>query len=156
MLNFIRLSAVIAAVVATVAAETHTINFINNCGFGTPSIFLNGITLPPTGADFTSNGPIIDAVAYLQDGSCNPDGDNCAVVVTTLQNPTLTGNGSCTEILLLPPHTFEVPIGFSYSNGCDGEGEQCNVADCPISFGPTPGQCLTCDADNVDIIISFC
>ncbi|KAJ7108148.1 hypothetical protein C8R44DRAFT_884914 [Mycena epipterygia] len=74
----------IATVVDSVRAETHTIHFINNCGFGTPTLVQGSNVLSTGGTnlnfgnartcieydphlDFTTNG-LIDAIAYLQTG----------------------------------------------------------------------------------------
>ncbi|KLO16735.1 hypothetical protein SCHPADRAFT_822626, partial [Schizopora paradoxa] len=114
-----------AAAVAIVAAETHLIEFVNNCGFGTPMLVQNGSVLS-TGAAVTVNGPLIDAIASLfVQGACGDNGEGCGIVQTTLQNPTTPGTGSCTEVVLIPPHTFVTAIGFGYFNGCDGAGMDC-------------------------------
>ncbi|KAF5327514.1 hypothetical protein D9619_005154 [Psilocybe cf. subviscida] len=84
-------------------AETHTVRLVNNCGFGTPTL-VKGSSVLSTGAEVTSSGPLINAIAYLQTGGCGTfNGAGCTVVETTLRNPTSTGNGSFTEISLISP-----------------------------------------------------
>ncbi|KAI5115886.1 hypothetical protein M0805_001980 [Coniferiporia weirii] len=80
MLSII-LSTVILAV-AGARAESYTISFLNDCGFGTPTLVQNGIVLS-TGEAVTVNGPTT-AIAYLQTGSCGLNGEGCTVVEITL------------------------------------------------------------------------
>jgi len=156
MLDFTLTAAAVFAAVVAVSAETHTVHFTNNCGFGTPTLVQNGPILS-TGADFTSNGPLISAIAFLQTGGCGLNGEGCSILETTLMNPTTPGSGSCTEVLLTPPFEFTVTIGFAYFNGCDSAGFDCTSADCSFPF-QMPGQPLEvcCQADNVDLAITFC
>jgi len=157
MLSFARIVSLVAAVVV-VSAETHTIEFTNNCGFGTPTLVQNGNILS-TGMTITVNGPIISAIAYLQTGSCGLNGEGCTIVNITLQNPTTSpGSGSCTAIVLDSVHNFSVTTGFGYFNGCDGEGQDCTNPNCPAAF-PSPIQPvepICCQANNVDLAITFC
>ncbi|KAH7912368.1 glycopeptide [Hygrophoropsis aurantiaca] len=140
----------------SVHAETHTITFTNNCGYGTPTLVQNGNILS-TGSPCTSNGPIVSAIAYLQTGACGLNGENCTTVEITLVNPTTTGSGSSTDVTLNPPHEFSVPTGFGYYNGCDGSGFDCTYADCSGAFvDPTDGVVVSCQVDNVDLTITFC
>ncbi|KLO16733.1 hypothetical protein SCHPADRAFT_198248 [Schizopora paradoxa] len=159
MLHFTRFLAMIATGVASVTAESHTIHFTNLCGFGTPIIAQNGIILS-TGADFTTNGPFIDGMAYLQTGGCGLNGEGCTIVETTLRNPTtLGGNGSCTEIV--QTSTDFLSIEFSYfinNSGCITiTGGNC-PANCSTGLVPFPSQteCVTCDLDNVNLAINLC
>ncbi|KAG5352145.1 hypothetical protein C0989_003562 [Termitomyces sp. Mn162] len=118
----------LAAVAIAVKAEQHTVHFENKCGFGTPTL-IQGPNVLSTGADFTSNGPLISAIAYLQTGACGFNGESCTLVETTLvnPNPSKPGSGSSTDISLIPPHAFSVASGFSYFNGCNGAGADCRV-----------------------------
>ncbi|PIL32328.1 hypothetical protein GSI_05574 [Ganoderma sinense ZZ0214-1] len=150
--------ATIVGLILSVRGETHTIHFVNQCGFGTPTLVSDGVILP-TGADVTVNGPI-NAVAYLQTGSCSLNGENCTTVDISLANanPSDPGSGSSVAIDLFPPHSYSAPTGFGYYNGCDGTGEDCTNPNCglpgvPPSGGPTP---IVCTTDNVNIAITFC
>ncbi|KAH7912369.1 glycopeptide [Hygrophoropsis aurantiaca] len=139
-----------------VHAETHTITFTNNCGYGTPTLVQNGNILS-TGGPYTSNGPFESAIAYLQTGNCGLNGEECTMVETTLVNPTTPGSGSATDVTLIPPHVFSVTSGFGYYNGCDGTGYDCTSASCSGAFtDPTNGLIVSCEADNVDLAITFC
>ncbi|KAH7903687.1 glycopeptide [Hygrophoropsis aurantiaca] len=147
---------IISAVLHGVHAESHTITFTNDCGFGTPTLVENGNILS-TGGAYTSDGPIVSAVAYLQTGACGLNGENCTVVETTLANPTTSGSGSATDISFVTPHEFSSVVGFAYYNGCDGEGSGCDGPTCSGAFtNSTNGTVVTCEADNVDLAITFC
>ncbi|KAE9394817.1 glycopeptide [Gymnopus androsaceus JB14] len=148
---------ILASLVAFVAAETHTITFTNNCGRGTPTLVSQDGAILSTGGAFTADGPIIGAIAYLQTGGCGLNGDSCTAVETTLQNPTSPGAGSATDITLIPDHAFSVTSGFGYFDGCDGTGLDCTSASCPGAFtDPTNGDIVSCEADNVNLAITFC
>ncbi|KAJ3846323.1 hypothetical protein EV368DRAFT_89215 [Lentinula lateritia] len=114
MISFSKFTtAIVAAFIIEVQAqETHTVVFTNLCGTGVPTLKVNGATLS-TGGSFTSNGPLISAIAiaYLDVG-CGADGEGCTMVETTLVNPTTPGSGSSTDITLIPPHSFSVTTGF--------------------------------------------
>ncbi|KAI5115216.1 hypothetical protein M0805_008812 [Coniferiporia weirii] len=150
------LSTVFLAVVS-VHAESHTVLFINNCGFGTPTL-IQGTNVLSTGDAFTIDGPLIAAIAYLQTGSCGFDGENCTLVETTLQNPVSPGVASGTDISLIPPHAFSVASGFGYYSGCDGFGADCTNADCAAAFHNPgdPQPQVVCEADNINLAITFC
>jgi len=140
-----------------VKAETHTVHFTNNCGFGTPTL-IQGPNVLSTGADFVSNGPLTAAIAYLQTGNCGFNGEGCTLIETTLINPTSPGSGSSSDISLIPPHAFSVTSGFGYFNGCDGTGADCTSATCTTAF-TSPDQTdkqVACQVDNVDLAITFC
>ncbi|EKM58954.1 uncharacterized protein PHACADRAFT_249086 [Phanerochaete carnosa HHB-10118-sp] len=146
-----------AIVFAGVNAESHTVTFVNNCGFGTPLLKANGQTLS-TGGSVTFGGSLISAIAFLQTGSCGDNGEGCTLIETTLVNPTSPGSGSSTDISLIPPHSFSVTSGFGYFDGCDGAGADCTDANCPDAFH-TSGQTgvqVACQSDNVNLAITFC
>ncbi|KAJ3935003.1 MAG: hypothetical protein NXY57DRAFT_972851 [Lentinula lateritia] len=118
----------IAAVLVTGAlAETHTVVFTyfeakqcNIVNWVEPS--------PPTVS------PLIAGIAYLDVGEklerfqrllatyrinagCGADGQGCAMVKTTLVNPTTPGSGPSTDITLTPPpppHSFSVTTDFGW------------------------------------------
>ncbi|CAK5270758.1 unnamed protein product [Mycena citricolor] len=137
--------------------ESHTVSFVNKCGFGTPTL-IQGPNVLSSGAPFTSNGPLVAAIAYLQTGACGFNGDGCTMVETTLVNPTSPGAGSSTDLTLIAPHSFSVTTGFGYYNGCDGAGADCTGPDCPTAFKvSTDNQVqVQCEANNVNLAITFC
>ncbi|CAK5270791.1 unnamed protein product, partial [Mycena citricolor] len=128
MFGFLASLAIMAAAVTTVSAEQHTINLVNNCGFGTPTLILNG-GIVSTGGSWTHGGPINGAIAYLQTGGCGFNGENCLMVETTL-----AGGFSSTDLTLIPPHAFSVTTGFGYWGGCDGAGADCTGPSCGTAF----------------------
>ncbi|THU92367.1 glycopeptide [Dendrothele bispora CBS 962.96] len=148
---------VVAMTVLGANAESHTINFTNNCGRGTPQLVQNGNILS-SGQPFTSNGPFTAGIAYLQTGGCGLNGDNCMTVEMTLQNPTSPGSGSSTDLSLIPPLAFNVPIRFEYANGCDGQGQTCGDANCNTAFHvPTDNQVqVACQSNDVNLNVIFC
>ncbi|KAF7330596.1 Glycopeptide [Mycena sanguinolenta] len=140
--------AVIAVAAGKALAETHTITFANNCGFGTPTLISQNGAVLSTGGAYTANAPIIGAIAYLQTGNCGFNGDNCIIVETTLKNPdpTKPGSGSSTDLSLIPPHAFQITTGFR------------PVLTCPTAFF-TPNDTwvqVPCQADNANLVITFC
>ncbi|KAF5345750.1 hypothetical protein D9758_011896 [Tetrapyrgos nigripes] len=147
----------LVALAASVSAETHTVHFDNRCGFGTPTLIQGGRVLS-TGGDFTSNGPLTAAIAYLQTGSCGFNGEGCTMVETTLVNPTCAGCGSSTDITLIAPHSFSVTTGFGYFNGCDGVGQDCRSGSCVEAFHQPSDTFVqrACQSNNVNLAITFC
>ncbi|GJE97618.1 glycopeptide [Phanerochaete sordida] len=161
--------------VAAAAAEHHTVHFVNQCGLGTPILQQNGQTLS-TGADYTSNGSLSNAVAFLQIGGCGPIGQGCITVEMTLENPTSTA-----DIALIPPYAlstsylsfatadaaaalqsfaFMTPIAFEFTGARrTGSGASCTVPECsgPGIEGSNPNDLpIVCDGKNVGITITFC
>ncbi|KZT07547.1 uncharacterized protein LAESUDRAFT_773016 [Laetiporus sulphureus 93-53] len=134
-------------------AETHTVTFTNRCGYGTPYLRAENGAVLSTGGAYTSNGPLIGAIAYLQTGNCGNNGEGCTLVETTLEN-----GRSSTDISLVYPHEFHVTSGFGYYGGCDGAGADCKSADCGTAFhhsGDTWVQ-VGCSANNENLAITFC
>ncbi|KAI0087986.1 glycopeptide [Irpex rosettiformis] len=131
-------------------AETHTITFDNQCGRGTPTLIVDGKVVS-TGAPYTSTGTI-SGIAYLQTGECLFNGENCSLLEMTLTNPAsgCIGCGSSADISLIAPHKFNVVSGYSFYNGCDGQGHTCASATCKDAFfQPNDNQVQTgCQADN--------
>jgi len=158
MLNPAHIITAIFTAVVVINAESHTIHFTNNCGFGTPTLVQNGVILS-TGGDFVSNGPFSSADAYLQTGSCGLNGEGCTLIETTLINPTSPGTGSLSDISLIPPHTFSVASGFEYFGAplCNGVGADCTNVNCDTAFRfPVEDRAIACQADNVNLNITFC
>ncbi|KAF8887699.1 glycopeptide [Mucidula mucida] len=146
------------SVVALVAGESHTVHFDNRCGYGTPKLISQSGSVLSTGGDYTSNGPLIGAIAYLQTGNCGFNGDSCTLIETTLRNPPSPGAGSSTDISLIAPHSFSVTSGFGYYNGCDGTGADCNNANCNTAFHNSNDNWVqvACQTNDVDLVITFC
>ncbi|KAF9476658.1 hypothetical protein BDN70DRAFT_882125 [Pholiota conissans] len=143
MISFI--SVVVLAITAVIGARaSHTISFINNCGFGTPTL-LQGNTVLSTGGAFTSNGwP--SAIAFLQTGSCGINGEDCTFVDIT---PTNSGSGVSVNISVPPPPlSARGSVKFAFTNGCSGT-ETCTGTKCAT----TP---VECDAPNANLAITFC
>ncbi|KAF9035568.1 Glp-like protein [Panaeolus papilionaceus] len=152
------LAATLSLAVTAVNAERHTVHFTNNCGFGTPTLIQSGRVLS-TGADYTVNGPLFAAIAYLQTGSCGFNGEGCTLVELTLTNPVNgPGSGSSADISLIPPLAFSVTSGFGYYNGCDGTGTDCTSASCTTAFH-NPWETwvqVACQANDVNLAVTFC
>ncbi|KAF7351781.1 Glycopeptide [Mycena sanguinolenta] len=150
--------AVIAVAAGKALAETHTVTFANNCGFGTPTLIGQGGAVLSTGGAYTSNGPLIGAIAYLQTGGCGFNGEGCTLVETTLVNPTSPGSGSSTDLSLIPPHAFSVTTGFGYVGACSPAGADCNNANCNTAFHQPSDTFVqvACQQDNADLVITFC
>ncbi|KDQ57604.1 hypothetical protein JAAARDRAFT_94357, partial [Jaapia argillacea MUCL 33604] len=151
------LLAIVFGLSCQVHAETHTVRFDNRCGFGTPTL-IQGATILSTGEDYTSNGPLSSAIAYVPLCECLYNGENCLLLETTLGNPTCAGCGSSTDLSLIPPHAFSVTTGFSYFGGCDGVGATCDNPSCSTAFfQPNDNQVqVACQTDNVNLLITFC
>ncbi|EIN12106.1 hypothetical protein PUNSTDRAFT_50771 [Punctularia strigosozonata HHB-11173 SS5] len=156
-ITLVALTTILITGVSLVNAETHTIRFDNQCGHGTPILLQNGNILSK-GEDYTHTGSFSSAIAYLQTGDCEYNGENCTLMELTLGNPTCAGCGSSADLSLIPPHAFSVTTSFSYFNGCDGTGATCSSSTCDTAFFvPDDNQVqVACQADNVDILISFC
>ncbi|KAJ7144482.1 glycopeptide [Mycena epipterygia] len=152
MLAFLASIVTLAIAVGNVRAETHTVQFTDLCGSGTPTLIQAGEVLS-TGA-FINNGPLLGAIAYLQTGACGVNGEGCTLIEATLTN----AGFSSADLSLIPPHTFSIGSGFSYFNGCDGLGADCTNADCPTARHNSADSCaaLACDSENVNLAITFC
>ncbi|KAN0138407.1 hypothetical protein V8E53_003870 [Lactarius tabidus] len=152
------LSLLIAVIAGTSLsrAESHTIRFVNKCGEGTPQLVIGGKILS-YGEDWTSNGPQA-GIAYLQTGECLLNGEKCTLLEFNLINPTCAGCGSSVDISLIPPHALNVPIAFSYVDGCNGQGATCTTPDCRTAFHlSTDNQVqVACQVENVGLLITFC
>ncbi|KAF9650944.1 glycopeptide [Thelephora ganbajun] len=153
-----RIFAVLAFVVAYVTAERHIVSFHNRCGHGTPTLVSQRGKILSTGAPYVSNGPLLGAIAYLQTGKCNLNGEHCTLVETTLTNPQCPGCGSSTDISLIPPHAFSVTTGFGYYHGCNGIGANCNNPSCITAFrAPEDNHVqVSCQENDVNLAVTFC
>ncbi|KAH7332966.1 glycopeptide [Rhizoctonia solani] len=155
------ISAFITALVTVdTQAEKHTVTFKNHCGRGTPKLIREGKVLHNGGGSYTHNGPLIAAIAYLQNGECLLNGEKYTTLETTLKNPDSPGAGSSTDVSLIPPHKFNVAVGFRYANGCDGVGNRCGSASCCPKGAfckPDDYECQRqCQVKNVDLVVTFC
>ncbi|CAL1707121.1 unnamed protein product [Somion occarium] len=142
---------------STVYAEKHTVRFQNHCGHGTPTLIQGAETLS-TGQDYTSEGVLSSAIAYLQTGDCGFNGENCAIVEMTLGNSHCIGCGSSVDISLIPSHALNVETSFSFFGGCDGSGATCATKDCKTAFFvPDDNQVqVSCQSNDVGLLITFC
>ncbi|VDC03309.1 unnamed protein product [Peniophora sp. CBMAI 1063] len=156
--SFIRMhsllsTAVIFSLGVVANAESHTVTFINNCGFGTPTLSVQG-SVVSTGSDYTSNGQIEGGTAYLDYDTCSTNGGNCTGVELTLSNGI-----SAADVTLVSPYAFSVASCMSFYNGCDGTGFACTEADCPGAFlTPTDSSAttITCQSTDVNLAVTFC
>ncbi|KAL1696283.1 hypothetical protein GGG16DRAFT_108389 [Schizophyllum commune] len=141
-------------------AESHTVKFDNQCGYGTPTLIQGGNTLSLNDANqYTSNGQFAAAIAYLQTGDCKYNGEGCMTTEITLVNPSSAGSGSSVDLSLIPPLAFNVPTTFSYYGGCDGDGKTCDSDSCGVNafFISTDYQAqVQCQEDDVNLLITFC
>ncbi|KAL1759506.1 hypothetical protein FB107DRAFT_246330 [Schizophyllum commune] len=141
-------------------AESHTIKFDNQCGYGTPTLIQGGNTLSLNDAnEYTSDGQFAAAIAYLQTGDCKYNGEGCMTTEITLVNPSSAGSGSSVDLSLIPPLAFNVPTTFSYYGGCDGDGKTCDSDNCGVNafFISTDYQAqVQCQEDDVNLLITFC
>ncbi|KAG7448577.1 uncharacterized protein BT62DRAFT_918166 [Guyanagaster necrorhizus] len=157
--QIISLAAVVFVYTTLAHAESHTVKFVNKCGYGTPTLSQNFKTLS-TGGDYTASGAFEAAIAWLNTDACGFQGSGCTLVELTLKNPTSAGAGSSADISLISPHTFSVAAAFSYFNGCDGQGKSCSSANCASTsaFHVTTdyGAQVQCEADNVGLTVTFC
>lgn len=138
-------------------AESHTVHFVNNCGFGTPML-IQGANVLSTGQDYTSQGPLSSAIAYLQhDNVCSFNGEHCSLLEMTMVNPTVPGGGSSADISLIPPHAFNVPVAFEFPQ-CSGTKVVCSDANCPTAFFHPDDTWVqrACQENNAGITITFC
>ncbi|KAJ6525206.1 glycopeptide [Mycena capillaripes] len=130
---------------------THTVHFTNNCGFGTPTLIQGGRVLSTSG-DYTQNGALLGAIAYLQTGGCGFNGEGCTLVELSLNN-----GFSSADISLIPPSVHTPQRKFVYYNGCDGAGTDCKEPNCPEAFehpGETDKQ-VGCSAPNCNIAVTM-
>ncbi|KAJ3552592.1 hypothetical protein NM688_g4073 [Phlebia brevispora] len=144
------------AALSAVKAESHTVTFNNQCGYGTPTLIING-QIVSTGPPYTANEPI-NGISYLQTGPCGFNGENCPLVEINLADPTAPGAGSVVDISLISPHAYTVETSFAFYNGCDGVGHDCNSSSCYYAFRtPTDYWAQAyCETDEVDLVIEFC
>ncbi|KIY53119.1 hypothetical protein FISHEDRAFT_69258 [Fistulina hepatica ATCC 64428] len=142
-----------------VAAESHTIKFDNQCGYGYPVLIRGGDVYNLTDNAYTADGTFSSAIAYLQyDDMCNFNGENCTLMEMSLENPVVAGGGSSADISLISPHVFSVGTSFSYYNGCDGQGASCLNASCTTAFRSSDDNQdqVACQDDDVNLLITFC
>ena len=51
-------------------------------------MLIQGANTLSTGEDYTSDGVLTSAIAYLQTGPCGFNGDDCALLEFNMNNPT--------------------------------------------------------------------
>jgi len=155
--SILAIAMLIGTSVTLVRAETHTIRFDNKCGTGTPYLVMGG-NIVSYGEDWTSNGPAQSGIIYLQTGQCWLNGEYCATVEFNLNNPTCAGCGSYVDISLISPHALNVPVEFSFYNGCDGQGAACTSAGCSTAYHNSDDNqvLVSCQANDVNLLVTFC
>ncbi|KAF9000288.1 glycopeptide [Cyathus striatus] len=147
---------ILFALAACVLGEKHTVTFENNWDMELPTY--PGTKVLSTGEPYTSDGPLYSVIAYLQTGDCGYDGIGCSLVETSLINPKCPGCGSSSDISLIPPLAYSVPVDFTYYGGCNGLGATCSSADCETAFfDPDDNEVqVACQDDDVNLKITFC
>ncbi|KAJ6499318.1 hypothetical protein C8R45DRAFT_981965 [Mycena sanguinolenta] len=146
----------LASTIGVVQAESHTVDFVNRCGYGTPQLIKGGSVLTTT--SYTSSGAFDAAIAYLQTGDCLFNGENCTLLELTMTNPVAAGGGSSADISLIPPHSFSVPTSIEFYGGCDGVGTTCDSQSCTTAFRQPDDTWvqIACQENNVNLLITFC
>jgi len=139
-----------------VQGESHTLKFINNCKSGTPTLLKDGHIIPLVNGEYTHDGEFAAAIAYLQRGDeCGFNAERCTMLEMTLNNAF-----SSVDVSLIAPHAFNVPVRFSYYNGCDGEGKACTHANCGPQYAfykeDDYGSQVQCTKPNVNLLTTFC
>jgi len=143
--------------VMLVRTESHTVRFDNRCDLGKPQLVIGGVILS-NGEDWTSNGPAQSGIAYLQTGQCQLNGERCALVEFNLNNPACEGCGSYVDISLIEPHALNIPVQFSFFNGCDGQGATCTSSGCSTAYHNSDDNevLASCQVNDVGLLITFC
>jgi len=154
MLSIVALLAGLSLSTRVAQADTHTITFTNNCGKGTPRLIQGGNILS-NGTAYTSNGPFMSGIAYLDTG-CGFNGDNCSLIEMTLG--TGDNGGTSADISLIDPHKFNVPSGWWYTGSCNGQGAFCQEEGCQTAFYKSDDNWVQvqCSEDNAGMNIIFC
>ncbi|KZV68928.1 hypothetical protein PENSPDRAFT_502878 [Peniophora sp. CONT] len=138
-------------------SESHTVSFINNCGFGTPVLLVDEVVVS-NGSDYSSDMSIIKGVAYLdQDGCASGGSESCMEIEINLSN----SSPSFVDILLIPPQVYRSAACVTYSDGCDGASLTCTGPDCSEAIisedDPSgSGAVLVCEDSDANVIITFC
>ncbi|UZJ53624.1 hypothetical protein CBS101457_002944 [Exobasidium rhododendri] len=118
---FARLSAVVVAaavMVSQVAASTHSIQLVNNCGT-TTTMQLPGIGNYGAGT-YSFNGDVDGGIAQA---CADINGQGCTSVEFTLVDGT-----SSADITLISPHVFDHPAQFNMNN--NEVSASCQNANC--------------------------
>ncbi|KIM79149.1 hypothetical protein PILCRDRAFT_823728 [Piloderma croceum F 1598] len=147
----------VLSILCTTASAGHSISVNNQCGYGTPTLsapFTNGQPTNIAGG-YSSSGDLTGFIIYLQNGNqCGANGENCLILEGTLNN-----GYSSVDISKIPPHSFNSPLAFSYTNGAGGRS--CNSASCQCDYA---AFCKTDDYGaqvgspdpNASITVTFC
>ncbi|KAF5366410.1 hypothetical protein D9758_009724 [Tetrapyrgos nigripes] len=162
---------VFAIFVATVAAESHVVKLVNNCGQGT-AVFEVAGGKQFTGASNTISGPVKGGVAWIKGafGCGDADALNCGDVEFTLINPDTDPSNTQNAVNYSlqqnagQTHTFKYKMDV-VANGCSlkpnnpGPCTGPTQASCPGAFvgtDPTDGTVFQCSAADVGLTITFC
>jgi len=125
------------------AAESlHTVHLVNKCGFGDLSLVpLQQQVLGNGSTGFTNT--TVQAVAFLMQDSCGPNGENCTALDINLG--ATSPDYSSVNFL---PNGFSVPTSFIFYGGCAG-GAQCLNPSCA-------NQTVSCMVPNTNVFVTFC
>ncbi|KIY43287.1 hypothetical protein FISHEDRAFT_62799 [Fistulina hepatica ATCC 64428] len=126
-------------IIPAIRAEQHSVNLVNNCGYGT----------------FSGRAERSPSTRPLKP----PFREGCTLVELTLVNPSTAGSGSSVDISLIPPLAFSVAATFSYYDGCDGTGNSCLENGCTTAFyepDDTTVQVACQDDNKLRVLINVC
>ncbi|KAJ6595203.1 hypothetical protein DFH09DRAFT_1136417 [Mycena vulgaris] len=115
-------------------AGGRSVDFVNNCGFGTP-------VLSPAPSARRLSGPSANFIGFLDQGSCgSATNSNCTSLEIKLESDNVS--------IRILPTPFSVPVSFVFSRGCSSSG-QCLNQTCPR-------RVLECRARDASILVTFC
>ncbi|KAJ6607586.1 hypothetical protein B0H10DRAFT_2071080 [Mycena sp. CBHHK59/15] len=123
---------------------THSVQFVNNCGFGIPSLvqFSDGKILTGPLSNYT--GDSVRAIGFLDQGLCGSTSNlNCTSLDINLGAS--ERNTSYIAVLHAP---FSVPVSYTFSQGCSTSG-LCLDQTCPRDP-------LECNAPDANVFVTFC
>jgi len=123
--------------------SAHSIQFVNNCGFGTPFLRQSdGQAL--SGSSANKSGPLVEGIAFLEQGFCGSASNlRCTALEIRLAGPA----ENCSYVRILQT-AFSVPVSFVFSQGCSSFGQCLNQACRP--------RILECSARDASAVVTFC
>ncbi|KAJ7752194.1 hypothetical protein DFH07DRAFT_1061715 [Mycena maculata] len=123
--------------------DVHAVEFVNHCGFGTPSL-LHPIQGQLLSGRSSLSGPLVRGIGFLDQGACGSIPNlNC-----TSLDINLGGGESQSSYVRILGISFSVPVSFSYSRGCSSSG-QCLDQTCSRHL-------LECRAGDASVLVTFC
>ncbi|KAJ7087100.1 hypothetical protein C8R44DRAFT_991388 [Mycena epipterygia] len=120
--------------------RSHSVQFINNCGFGAPSLqSTDGQLL--SGASVNFSGKFVRGIGFLDQGTCgSATTSNCTSLEINLE-------GNSSHVRILKTH-FSVPVSFVFSQGCSSSGQCLNQA--------CSRHLLECRSRDASVSVTFC